>query len=230
MPITFVQTVGTNFSNTLASSPVTLAVTVPAGGVPIGHHLIVVGSGDQLGYSVTVADSKSNTYQSDVSLSSARGVNFLSSKITTALVSGDTITITFTGFTGTNHAGRIAVYEFSGLATTAWFDKTGNSSGTSTAPSAVTSAVTSQANELVMGAFTYANAGGTMAVGSGYTLLSNIATSGNRVGTEYKLVSATGLQTANGTIVSAAWSSAVATYKDATAGGAANKSNFLSFM
>ena len=135
MAIAFVKSIGSNISS--SSSITTLSVTVPAAGVAVGNCVIVWFNGFNwaTGQNATASDSKSNTYTRDYVLNStAAGLNVMSSAIvTTALVSGDTITCTFTA---ANQDYIIQALEFSGiLNTNRFFQGATGTAGTSTTPS-----------------------------------------------------------------------------------------------
>ncbi len=104
---------------------------------------------------------------------------------------------------------------FQGLQTTSgWLDKSAQGTGTSTAPSKAASPTTTVPSELVIGAFGVAN-NSTFTAGTGYTKLTSAASaSALGVHLTYKVVAATGPQTANGTVAtSGAWAAQLATYK-----------------
>ena len=110
-----------------------VTITVPAGGAAAGNVLIVrAGRPDTAASITSIADTQSNTY-ADVQTTGTTGNSAMlwRSLLGTALVSGDTITITFSGGMGQRAA---VVDEFSGLTTTE-DGKTG-AQGTSTTPSA----------------------------------------------------------------------------------------------
>jgi hypothetical protein len=133
MAVAFVQDLGAVGSS---SSSNTLALTLGAS-TTVGNHLIMlaISGGQNL---TSVADSKGNTWQKDRAID---GVDprsgFFSCKITTQLVSTDTITLTVAGSTASR---AFRVLEFSGLHTTAWFDATGTNGGNGASGSAGTSA------------------------------------------------------------------------------------------
>lgn len=135
MAIAFVKTIGSAVSS--STSITTLSLTVPAGGVAVGNCVIVWFNGWNWssGQNATASDSKSNTYARDYVLNStAAGLNVMSSAIvTTGLVSGDTITCTFTAG---NQDYIIQAHEFSGITSgTRFFQGATGTTGTSTTPS-----------------------------------------------------------------------------------------------
>ncbi|HYY05196.1 MAG TPA: hypothetical protein VE997_01365, partial [Candidatus Limnocylindria bacterium] len=95
--IAFVKNIGTNQSQTSGTS---IAVSVPAAGVAAGNTVIVTFAMDPVSGSVTCADTKGNTYTLDADVmngtsGSGNGVRTVvfSAPVTTALVSGNTITV-----------------------------------------------------------------------------------------------------------------------------------------
>src|SRR5207249_1995537 len=178
--------------------------------------------------SVTYADSKGNTYTKDADFTNGSGTSgvrtvVFSAPVTTALVNGNTITVTYPTAT----AKAVSVNEFSGLATAA-FDKTASAKNTSTTPSSGSTATISQPVELLIGAIgveTKSNDGFTP--GSGYTALS-AAGSGQggpdptthiSIDPEYQVVSTAQTYAANATLPnSRLWAAAIATYKAPTCG------------
>ncbi|OGD79729.1 hypothetical protein A2368_03870 [Candidatus Collierbacteria bacterium RIFOXYB1_FULL_49_13] len=143
---TFVQSVGKASTKTAGT---TMSVTV-SNTVTVGNTLIVRVVADYSAGAPTIADSKGNVYTRDRTAPNSGNTiraSIFSSPITTALVAGDTITITTA-----NVAARTAVVdEFSGLLTAAFLDKQNGASGSSTTPGTTISITTTQANELVLG-------------------------------------------------------------------------------
>jgi len=124
-----------------------LTITVDATGHGAGHHLIItIDHRNSASATVTGAtDSKGNTYHLDDAIASTtNGLATLSGYLATALVSGDTIVITWnTPANSGTKAWKIS--EFSGLETTNWWDVTPTrgsvgSSATQTMPSITPSA------------------------------------------------------------------------------------------
>ncbi len=133
-PGTFVQNVGS--SDSAQVSGTTLTITVPTGGIPVGHTLIVRSATDYLAAAPTLTDSRSNAYTS-LRSSPATG-NVLRATIhgcplTTALLAGDTITMTV----ASGVANRVLILdEFAGVLNPLGVDAENGSSGTSTTPDA----------------------------------------------------------------------------------------------
>jgi hypothetical protein len=175
----------------------TLAITT-TGAVSIGDH-VILGIGHEVNSAITsVVDTRSNTWQQDNTRSESTNVanvKIWSCKVTTAIQTSDTITITFTSGQTTREAHAFSV---SGLASSSWLDQIGGANGFGAAPSGVTPATT-QADELVFGVVRYDNAADTFTAGSGFTELTAVSTASDTTSFEYKIVAATGAQTINGT-------------------------------
>lgn len=143
---TFVQNIGTATANT---SGTTLTITVPAGGVPAGHTLVVRTLSDYTNNGPTITDSRGNTYNRDRQAGDASSTIRLavySCAVTTPLQAGDTITMTFTTVTS-----RAAVIdEFASVLSPIVVDVQNGKSGTGTLP--VVSATTTHAHDLLIGA------------------------------------------------------------------------------
>ena len=93
--IAFVQSLGTNASQ---SSGTSIAVTLTAA-VAAGDTVIVTFAMDPATGTVTCADTKGNTYTADADVTNGSGTSgvrtiVFSAPVTTALVSGNTITVT----------------------------------------------------------------------------------------------------------------------------------------
>jgi hypothetical protein len=166
-------------------------ISVPAAGHALGNTVYVavaVNGGTCTG----VTDSKGNTYTQ--AATSAGELTFWASKLTTALVSGDIITVTLAGSAGIAAASA----EFSEVSKTV--DKTTNKlDGTgSFNPTTTTTAVTSVADELVFAVFLTGGTIGSFSA-AGYTNLV-IPQNGVACAWGYKIVSATGAQACTATI------------------------------
>ncbi|HKW96306.1 MAG TPA: hypothetical protein VJN43_01175, partial [Bryobacteraceae bacterium] len=125
--------------------------------------------------------------------------------------SANTVTATFSA--ANNHP-WMAVFEYSGLSTTAPLDRTAHAQGSSTAPNTGPTTTTSSANELVFaGIGLPASYTGTTTAGSGFTLLQQNTTT-SRAGAEARVVAATGAYSGTFTLnIAANWSAAIATFK-----------------
>ncbi len=143
---TLVQNVGAASSKIAGT---TLTITVPAGGVPIGHVLIGRVFHDYTSGGPTITDSRGNTYTRDRTAANGgttiRGSIF-SCRVTTALLAGDTITITASASVTARAA---AIDEFDHVLVPIAIDYQDGLAGSSTTPSLP--AVTTNANDLVIG-------------------------------------------------------------------------------
>ncbi len=212
-------------STNATASGTTLAVTVPASGVALGNAVILTFAMDPVSGTVSVADTKGNTYTKDADVmngttGSGTGVRTVvfSAPVTNALVSGNTITVTHP-----SAASRaVSAFSVSGLVSSSLADVTTNATGSTTPASSGSTAITTQANELLIGAFGLESKNGTLTAGTGYTVLSDVQANpggagnlGITISTEYEIVSATGAYTADGTITAVNWAAAIVTYKAA---------------
>lgn len=209
MAIAHVANRGTNNGGTTAT---TIAVTV-TGTVSAGN-LLVVGTGQSLDTLASVADSSGNTYVVDNTYGGDnRGTGIARSIITTPLVSGvGVVTATFSTTT-TDRA--ILLSEFSGVMAVSPLGQNTNAQGTSTAPNSG-NITTATANELIIGVANFNSGGVAYTPGStgiySFTESGEVAP-GRIIEMEWAIVGAAGTYSANGTITSAAWTQAVASYK-----------------
>lgn len=140
-------------------SQATIAFTVPVGGVAVGV-LLTIAAIAGLNASRTlssVADSKGNTWTVDVAqVLGTRRCGIASAPVTVALVSGDTITATFSG---NNTSRSITVWTTDDPAASTVFDagNSANGTGIGTAPTVTTSASSTQASEVAFGAAVHAD-------------------------------------------------------------------------
>lgn len=138
VPVAFVKNVGTA---TQAASATSLAVTVPSGGCRAGNLVIVHFAGfNYTSGSVTIADTRSNTWAHPFSkTNSTFGINEVwYSFLTTALQSGDTITVTMPGG---DQCYAMTADEFTGFSPVAgqpWANDATGTTGTSTTPASTT--------------------------------------------------------------------------------------------
>jgi hypothetical protein len=202
------------------SAATTLVLTCPVGmtTVPAGHH-VVVAYGYGLGSTptVTVADSKGNTYtvniHADLTTGNAPHAGIATAIVTTPLVAGDTITITFGGSSpGLSDA---IAYEYAGLAPSSWIDGTSiGATGTSTSPSSGND-TTTQASDILL-SVTY-EAAATATAGTGWTILDSIDNVGlKRIVVQEKPVFATGTYAGTLTLGSSVdWASVITALKAA---------------
>jgi hypothetical protein len=203
---TFVRNVG---SATCGAT--SLIVTVPAAGVAAGDTLVLrLALGGVTSGTIAASDTKGNAYtvDRDVLNVNQRAV-ILRARATTALVSGDKVTVTFPTAT----ASSVFVDELSGIAANA-LDVSASGTGTSTAPTA--SVTPTVARDLVVGAVsvgasaTANQPGGWTALGGGTaTCTSTLANLGGR-----RVASNTSALAYNPTLsVSARWAEALVAYR-----------------
>lgn len=242
--IGFVQNIGVANSKDAGT---TLVITVPAGGVAAGNSIVVTSASDAsctggqnefgslVGKITSITDTSGNTYSLDRTFDNNTGdlvsngcaafngthlSEVWSAHSVNALVSGNTITITY----NINPPSRAAsANEFSGLASSSTLDKSAGTFGSGTAAASPLTATTSQADELVVGAIGVEGpSGDTFTLGSGFSSSTRSGTSGGSAVTnvtsnpEYKIVSTTGTYLADGTLgTSRNWVAVVVTYKAA---------------
>ena len=202
MPVAFVRHVG----SAVPTASTTGVVTVPAGGCQVGDILIVRITDDSVAGSVTsITDTGSNTYAALHANNTADPNGFVwVGNITTALVSGNTITVTISASASLN----VAIDEFSGA--TATEDGTSASAnGTSTTPSVT---MTPNTAGLMIGylaikdpaAVTITEDADT--TNGSWVSLTVVGNVDLKTGGAYKILSASGAQTYNPTIsVSLLW-------------------------
>lgn len=212
MAIAFVSARGAGNNATTAT---TIAVT-PTGTISVGNCLIVA-TGQTSDTLTGVADTQGNTYQVNVTNgANNRSTGIAHSIITTQLTTSDTITATFSTTTTDR---SITLAEFSGVLTTSPFDQGTTAAGTGVTPDSGNISTTT-AGQLLIGVFE-GNSGataytpGTTGV---YTFLEISEQAPARINeVMYAIVGAAGTYSANGVIISAAWTQSVASYKAATA-------------
>ena len=128
-----------------------LNVSIPASGVPVGNTLILrLALRGASAAAIAASDTRGNSYVLDGNQrTSTQRVAILHARVTTALTSADSITVTFPSSTGAG----LVVDEFSNVAAGA-AHASGAASGTSAAPSV--SATTSTTPTLLIGAVSIA--------------------------------------------------------------------------
>src|SRR5215831_9540608 len=162
----------TLIGSTASTGTGTTVVATLTGAVSTGNQVILGTICDTISTTVTVADSRGNTYNVDQTFNTnARTSYVASAKITTALQVNDTITVTYSGTVGSR---RIACYSVSGLDQTTWLDQHTTGNGNSASPSAGP-VTTTTANELLFGCSGYVNGGATYTQGTGYTKLDELS-------------------------------------------------------
>ena len=217
--ISLVKEVGTASSSTLGT---TLTITVPATGVARGDTIILfAGTSGSNNAVSTVTDSRGNAYTVDVrrsSTASSVNTNIVSAPVTTALVGGDTIKVTFNDTMSI----RLALAtQWRGLATTGRLDRTATSQSSGTSLSSGTTGATTQASELVLGSFsagenaTFTATGGATAFAT--QLRASLGSTFRTQWQSYRIVSAKGTYSATGTASrSSLYAGAIATYREQT--------------
>ncbi len=202
------------------SNVTTLTVTVTST-VPVGNTVIFTFVGAiSSGSSVTIADSSGNAYTNDADVTNSAPTRTIiwSAPVTAGLSNGSTITVTFPRQRLQANASAFSV---SGLIGTGRVDKTAtNNNGSGTSATVGPTAATTQAGELVFGAFGMDISSGSptfAATGGSTALQTNVISGSWGIYPEYKIVSATGTQTATGTFSGgvADYSAALVTYKAA---------------
>jgi hypothetical protein len=198
--------------NSSTSSSTSINVTVPTGGVATGNTVIVTFAMSSVTGTVTVSDTKGNSYTSDADVNYSGYLRTLvfSAPITNALVSGNMITVTYP--TATLKA--VSICYVSNLISASRVDKTATKTGSSTSPSSNATATTTQASEFIIGAIGYNNNSTFTAGGSFTALTKSSASSSLTIQPEYQIVNSTGAYTASGSIAtSGRWAAAIVTYK-----------------
>jgi hypothetical protein len=182
----------------------TITLTVPAGGVAQGDTLIIfAGNNYSTAGAISATDSKGNAYTVDGhngNASNNTSTTVLSGYMSSGLVAGNTITVTYSSVATMRMA---LATEWSGVAPTGRVDTTATNLGNTAALSSGTTAATTQADELVVGSFAD-GANETFAAGSGFTafptqLVSNLGSTYRTQWQEYKTLSAIGTQIATAT-------------------------------
>jgi adhesin/invasin len=204
---------------TSTSSGTTLPITVPAAGVPAGNTIIVTVSYESSNPgTISVGDNGGNIYTQDQNLvdtsrSPDVGVATYSAPVTTALVSGNKITVTFGRSVTTKDASAFYV---SGLVAASPADQTtaatsGNSIGASASSGNVT---ITQGPELLVGAIAIAGPPGSPTVGGGYSQIGSFLGGGVGLLTEVQTVSANGTYSATATWSgNEQWAASIVTYQ-----------------
>lgn len=163
-------------------------------------------------------DSKGQTYTRDQSRStSSKTVAIFSSPNVAAGATTITVTCPSSCFV------TVAIFEFSGLATSAIADVGTTNSGSSTSHSTGTTAATAQADELAIAVDTHSGGTSTPTVSAGWTLSSagqGLETDSDNmpIATARRILSATGTQSATFTWQNAQYTAAIQTFKGAGGG------------
>ena len=204
------------------STATSISQTVPAGvTIPVGHHVILaVGYGKNSTLTVTASDTKSNTYQvdthADMLTSNTPHALLISAPVTTQLVTGDVITVSFGGVAA--GLADLLAYEYTGLPSSGWVDQAPSGvTGTSTTP-ASSAITTTQPNEVILSVLY--NGGSPLATetpGAGWTLVGDQQDVGQKRLSVYEQATfATGTFTGTATLsASNDWAIVIASYKAA---------------
>ncbi len=221
MAIALVQTVAA--AATAGATSYTATITPTAGNVLIVGCISNVNTFAAPGIT-GITDTKGNTYLAAAAASrEAAGFTAATDILYAPVTTGgaDTLTLTLAGTGGGNYGGFCWVREYSGLATSAVFDKAASATASSASATSGATAATVQANELVIGLVGSGTGLASYTAGTGFGRLVSAlgAGSGYDGAMEDKIVAAAGAQTATFTIPSSAsYACAVATFKDAVAG------------
>jgi hypothetical protein len=226
--VAFVQEIGFNHRN---SGNNTVPVTVPALGVALGNTVVVL-----LGWNSTtndptgITDSKGNTYTMDKAITdthtSTKKITIWSAPVTTALVSGDTITATWVS--GPSRSAMIAI-EVAGIIASGAIDVTASNTSASSATLDGGSVATTVAVEFWIEAALQSignSTSFTLTADGLWTALPTESTSSGStnigLGVEYKSVVATGtMNPAPTSSLTVAYAACCVAYK-VTAGGPTN--------
>jgi hypothetical protein len=189
-----------------------MTVTIPAAGVAANDTVILrlMLRGTTSG-AVSASDSKGNSYTSDKDvLSSNQRVVVLRARATTALVAGNTISVTYP----TSSAAGLAADDFTGIAANP-VDGSGQGSGNSATPSA--SVTTTNVPDVVVGAVSIAGLQAAPVQPSGWSALTGQSLTCSNTSASvggYRIASSTGSYTYNPTgLVSGRWADAIVAYK-----------------
>jgi hypothetical protein len=225
--ITRVKEIGVNG---LRSSGTSLSVTVPAGGVAAGNTVVVTFAVDPAAGAVTCSDSGGNVYSVDADVANGTdttGVRTVvcSANVGTALLSGDTITVSHP----TAVARAMAASEFAGMAATGRVDRLATATGAVTSVSVGPTAVTSQPDEMLVGALGVETKKDNPFTPTGaFTAVDSVEQSSGTAGPTVNVtinalssgVSAAGAYSMTGSLIQGhPWAGAVVTYRSACGDG-----------
>ena len=192
------------------SASTSVNVSVPSGGVSAGYTIIVTFTMSSVTGTVSVSDTKGNTYTSDadVNYSTYERTLVFSAPVTNALISGNTITVTYPSATRS----AVSVYYVNDSILPK--DQSSTTTGNNSSPSSGNTANTTQDYELLIGAVGYNN-NSTFTAGSGFAALTKSSSSSSlTIQPEYQIVTLHGAYAASGSIsTSGRWATAIVTYK-----------------
>jgi len=198
---------GTTTSSTLAFPAANTA----------GNWIGVVVRAGQSGQTITVSDTRGNTYRRAIQASQALDPITVAVYYAEGIAGGaNTVTVSDTLSGGTL---RFSIFEYSGVATAASLDGTpGSVEGTSTTIGSPSTTTTAN-GDLILGVVATANEA-TVTAGSGFTLQERVPAAPNtKLAVEDQIQATAGPIAATATIVSGqAWAAVVAAFKPATAG------------
>jgi hypothetical protein len=203
----------------IAALGVSVLPIVLVGPAPVGSTIVVTAksAGGGLIPTLVVDSTGINVYGADVT-NPTFAVSIFSSRVASSLVAAQVINITFNNGSGLLQSVCATASVFSGLqATPGWLDQSGIAGSATVATSlAVSTPATTQPNDLLIGAFSTGNAG-TFTLDAALTPLTpacNAASSCLRP--FYRILSATGPQTATATTTTpVGWGAAVAAFRGA---------------
>lgn len=193
--------------------------------VTAGSLLVVAVRLGATGRTITLGDDKSNTYSTAYfSTDDGQGDSLAVLYAMNAAAGATTVTISFSGAATTV---RVAVHEYSGIATSNAFDQPAKQNfAATTTPTSGNTSTTAQGDELLFG-YCENGAGFTAAftAGSGYAKREELTSGGLlKIGTEDQIVSVTGTYAADVTLDAAgSGNMGIATFK----GPAASASNLI---
>jgi hypothetical protein len=205
------------------TSGTTLTVTF-ASDVPVGHHIIVAaGFSGATGLTVAFSDAAGNTYTThettDDGSSTGAYSAIGSAKVTTALIAGQTITMTVSA--SVTHR-LLCAYEYSGLDATAWFDagdNTGKGTSTSPASGTMTTGNGGLVSDLLIGATGYNSGSATHSPSGSWTELDEVHTTSKGLAVD-EWNNVAGAPQHTGTLSSSVlWSDTIVGFKISTGGG-----------
>ncbi|HJQ98607.1 MAG TPA: hypothetical protein VJ826_09840, partial [Candidatus Polarisedimenticolaceae bacterium] len=208
--ITLVQHTGKDAGTTTSST-----LAFPASNTA-GNFIAVAVRAGIVGQSVTVTDTRGNTYRRALQANASLDGVTIAIYYAEAIAGGaNTVTVTDT-LTGGSL--RFAVFEYAGVATASSLDGTPvMAEGTGTAMSSGT-LTTTAGGGLVLGVFSTSD-GATYAAGSGATIQERVPTAGTKLAVQDQLQISAGPIAAIGTIgASQAWAAAVAAFKAGATG------------
>jgi len=217
--ISFVKNVGSLATKT---SGTVFSITVPAAGVAAGSRVICrLGSTAPGGSTITGSDTRGNTYAKDnpggVQSGSPQSNMFVvSAHIATALVSGDTISLTLSAASPYT---ALVVDEFTGITSNSPYTTTPDSRGEviASTPTAVSLYTATVGDLLALTSFEATGSGTTVAYPAGWTALTSAGNTGGSANTNRNVFGAWQLATSTGStaaVTSVTPQSSATTYFD----------------